>query len=79
MTFNKIYAKEFNKYVKGKKIIIGSIKNNFVKIKKYKTIKVLFVSQFRKFKKHKKEVYVTSQDKKKIHLGGLLPIRKKDN
>ena len=65
MTFNKIYAKEFSKYVKGKKIIIGSIKNNFVKIKKYKTIKVLFVSQFRKFRKHKKEVYVTSQDKKK--------------
>ena len=65
MTFNKIYAKEFNKYVKGKKIIIGSIKNNFVKIKKYKTIKVLFVSQFRKFKNIKK-VYVTSQDKKII-------------
>lgn len=45
--FNQIFKLEYEKRIRGKKIIFGSIKNNSVKILKKKNIDLLFISQFR--------------------------------
>jgi surface carbohydrate biosynthesis protein len=41
LTFNKDVSKKYNKFIKAKTLVIGSIKNNIFKIKKYKNKNIL--------------------------------------
>ena len=45
--FNESIGKEYNKYIKGKYFVVGSLKNNFVEILEHKTEKsIVYISQY---------------------------------
>lgn len=59
--FNNFFANEYKKYIFGNKILLGSIKNNSVKITKKKNIDLLFISQFRKKPLNNKNYFMTQK------------------
>jgi surface carbohydrate biosynthesis protein len=77
LTFNKDVSKKYNKFIKAKTLVIGSIKNNIFKIKKYKNINILsFICETSINQDFDKKVFFDN-NKYKITLSDWLLAEKK--
>ena len=77
LTFNKDVSKRYNKFIRAKTLVIGSIKNNIFKIKKYKNENILsFIGEAAINQDFDQKVYFDN-NKYKINLNDWLLAEKR--